>query len=93
MLHRRLHLRLGPLLLIIAVSGPGEAQEGASAGDRHHAEQCGGYYACIEHEPWQMGFDAGGYRSPADTSGKASDHASEAALPTSGGWVQHDREE
>jgi len=94
MLPRRLHLRLGPLMLIAAVSAPGAAQEAASAADRHHAEQCGSYYACIEHEPWQPGLDAGAYRSPADTSGKAaSDHAPEAAPPASGGWVQHDREE
>ena len=94
MLPRRLHLRFGALMLIAAVSGPVAAQEAPSAADRHHAEQCGSYYACIEREPWQPGLDAGGYRSPGDASGKAApDHAPEAAAPASGGWMQHDREE
>lgn len=95
MLPRRLHPRLGALMLIAAVSGPAAAQEAASAADRHHAEKCGSYYACIEHEPWQPGLHSGGYRSPGDSSGKAApDHAREAPSPPStGGWVQHDREE
>lgn len=94
MLHRRLHLRLASLILIASVSGPGAAQEAASAADRHHAEQCGSYYACIEHEPWQPALEAGASKSPTDTSGRApSEQVLEAASPASGGSVQHDREE
>jgi hypothetical protein len=94
MLDRRLHLGL-PLVLIAALSGPGASQEAASPPDRHHAEQCGNYYACIEHAPWQPTPSASADRSPADTSsGKTpSEQAPEATPRASAGWLQQDREE
>ena len=92
MLHRRLHLALGLVVLIAAVSGPGMAQEAASEADRHHAEQCGSYYACIESEAWQPRPDASADTSPPDTSLKAA--SVEAPEPrASAGLQQHDTEE
>jgi hypothetical protein len=92
MLHRRLHLALGPLFLIAAVSAPGMAQEAASEADRHHAEQCGSYYACIEHEAWQPRPEASADRSPPGTLPKAA--SVEASEPrASAGGLQHDMEE
>jgi hypothetical protein len=92
MLHRRLHLVLGFLVVIAAGYGPGAAQEAASDADRHHAEQCGSYYACIESETWQPRPDAGADSSTADTSPKAA--SVEALEPrASAGWQQHDMEE
>jgi hypothetical protein len=91
MLHRRLGLTLGPLFLIAAVSGPGAAQEAASEADRHHAGQCGSYYACIESEAWHPRPDASADTSPHGTLPKAS---VEAAQPrASAGGLQHDMEE
>jgi len=92
MLHRRLHLALGPLFWIAAVSGPGAAQEAASEADRHHAAQCGSYYACIEQEAWQPRPDASADTSPTGTMPKAASvEAPESRA--SAGWQQHDMEE
>jgi hypothetical protein len=91
MLHRRFHLALGPLFLIAAVSAPATAQEATSEADRHHAGQCGSYYACIESEAWQPRPVASADTSPPGTSPKAA--SLEAPQPRACEWLQHDTEE
>jgi hypothetical protein len=87
MLHRRLHLALGLLVVIAAGYGPGAAQEAISEADRHHAEQCGSYYACIESEAWQPRPDASADASPEAASVEAPQARASAGL------LQHDMEE